>query len=131
MDKSFKTESEVWDQLRLNYGDECWGSRYRNRCFLVALCPTPLPLPCVSIQLLLGWIFLRSLDLISYNRWIVSECHKNYFKDWCLMNWQSSFLILTSFYLSEMAILSKRPKPDKFESHNSLKLSFTDIWGLH
>ena len=87
--------------------------------------------PCVSIQLLVVWIFLRSLDLISYNRWIVSECHKNYFKDWCLMNWQSSFLILTSFCLSEMAILPKRPKPDKFESHNSLKLSFTNIWGLH
>ena len=29
-----------------------------------------------------------------------------------------------------MAILSKRCKPDKFESHNSLKLSFTNICGL-
>ena len=28
-----------------------------------------------------------------------------------------------------MAILSKACKPDKFESHNSLKLSFTNIWG--
>ena len=30
-----------------------------------------------------------------------------------------------------MAILSKVFKPDKFESHNSLKLSFTNIRGLH
>ena len=30
-----------------------------------------------------------------------------------------------------MDILSKGYKPDNFESHNSLKLSFTNIWGLH
>ena len=30
-----------------------------------------------------------------------------------------------------MAILSKACKPDNFESHNSLKLSFTNIRGLH
>ena len=30
-----------------------------------------------------------------------------------------------------MAILSKACKPDNFESHNSLKLSFTNIPGLH
>ena len=29
-----------------------------------------------------------------------------------------------------MAILSKGCKPDNFESHNSLKLSFTNIRGL-
>ena len=29
-----------------------------------------------------------------------------------------------------MAILSKGCKPDKFESHNSLKLSFANICGL-
>ena len=29
-----------------------------------------------------------------------------------------------------MAILSKACKPDSFESRNSLKLSFTNIWGL-
>ena len=29
-----------------------------------------------------------------------------------------------------MVILTKECKPDNFESHNSLKLSFTDIWGL-
>ena len=30
-----------------------------------------------------------------------------------------------------MTILSKACKPDNFESHNSLKLSFMNIWGLH
>ena len=30
-----------------------------------------------------------------------------------------------------MDILSKACKPDNFESHNSLKLSFMNIWGLH
>ena len=29
-----------------------------------------------------------------------------------------------------MAISSKASKPDNFESHNSLKLSFMNIWGL-
>ena len=29
-----------------------------------------------------------------------------------------------------MAILSKTCKPDNFESHNFLKPSFTNIWGL-
>ena len=30
-----------------------------------------------------------------------------------------------------MAILSKGCKPDSFEPHNSLRLSFTNIQGLH
>ena len=29
-----------------------------------------------------------------------------------------------------MAVLSKACRPDNFESHNSLKLSITNIWGL-
>ena len=33
--------------------------------------------------------------------------------------------------LKEMALLSQVRKPDHFESHNSLKPSFTDIWALH
>ena len=30
-----------------------------------------------------------------------------------------------------MAILSKGYKPDNFESHNSLKLSYTNVRGFH
>ena len=59
---------------------------------------------------LLVWIFLRSLGIICYDSWVLSEGHKN---QWI------------------MVILSKGCKPDNFEMHNSQKLSFTNIWGLH
>ena len=36
-----------------------------------------------SLQLfLVVWIFLRSFSVICYGRWILSEGHINYFKDW-------------------------------------------------
>ena len=72
------------------------------------------------------WIFLRSLGVICCDRWVLSEGHKNYFKDWCLVD--SSYLSGLTQWI--MVILSKGYKPDNFESHNSLKLSFTNIWGL-
>ena len=79
-----------------------------------------------SLQLFpLVWILLRSLGVICYDRWFLSEVHKSYFKDWCLMNSQPAFLFLTSLNLMIMVILSKACK-----SHNSLKLSFMNIWGL-
>ena len=37
---------------------------------------------------------------ICHHRWVLSEGHKNYFKDWCLMNSQPTFLFLT--YLNLM-----------------------------
>ena len=46
------------------------------------------------------------------------------------MNSQSTFVILTFFKLNEMAIVSKECNPNNFESHNSLKRSFTNIRGL-
>ena len=83
-----------------------------------------------SLQLfLVVWIFRRSPWVICYDTWLLSDGHKNFFKDWCLMNSQPTFLFLTYLNLI-MAILSKACKPDNFESHNSLKLSFTNIWGL-
>ena len=49
-----------------------------------------------SLQLFpVVWIFLRTLGVICYDRWVLSEGHKNYFKDWCLMNLQPTFLFLT------------------------------------
>ena len=42
------------------------------------------------------------------------------------MNSQS----LPPFVINEMVILSKGRKPNKLESHNSLKVSFTNIRGL-
>ena len=47
------------------------------------------------------WIFLRSLGVICYGRWILSVGHKNYFKDWCLIN---PYLFLTYLNLWIMAI---------------------------
>ena len=38
-------------------------------------------------------------------------------------------LFLTQWFVA--MLLSKRCKPDNFEQHNSLKLSFTNIQGLH
>ena len=77
------------------------------------------------------WIFLSSLGVICYNKWVLSEDHKNYSKDWCLMNSQPTFLFFYLFLTQWiMAALSKGCKPDKFEPHNSLKLSFTNICGL-
>ena len=54
---------------------------------------------------------------------ILSEDHKNYFKDWCLIHSQPTFLFLTQWI---MAILSKGCKPDNLESHNSQH----NIWGF-
>ena len=82
-----------------------------------------------SLQLfLVVWISLRSLSVICYGRWNLSKGHKNYFKDWCFMNSQPTFPLLTYLNFWIMAILSKACKLDNFESHNSLKLSFTNIW---
>ena len=54
-----------------------------------------------SLQLfLVVGIFLRSLGVICYDRCILSEGHKNYFKVWCLMNSQPTFLFL--MYLNLM-----------------------------
>ena len=53
-----------------------------------------------SLQLFpVVWLFLRSLGVICYERWVLGEGHKNYSKDWCLMQSQSTFLFLT--YLTQ------------------------------
>ena len=91
--------------------------------------------PClagkVSLRLFpVVWIFSRSLSVICSERWIVIKGHKNYVQDWCLMNSQPTFLFFNLFLTQWiMAILSKEYKPDNFKSHNSLKISFTNIWG--
>ena len=46
------------------------------------------------------WIFLKSLCDICFYTWILSEGHKNYLKEWCLMNSQPAFVFLT--YLNSM-----------------------------
>ena len=79
-----------------------------------------------SLQLfLVVWIFLRSLGVIYFDRWVLSEGPNNYFKDWCLMNSHPTYLNLVNY-----GQLSKACKPENFESHNSLTLSFMSIRGL-
>ena len=77
------------------------------------------------------WIFLRSLGVICHDRWVLSEGHKNYFKDWCLINSQPIFLFFSpNLNLINYGYIIKVCKPDNFELHNSLKLRFTNIQGL-
>ena len=105
----------------------------RGKCFgefFIILVPCPT-WKCVSTAI------LGDVDISK-----VSECHLLW---QMLSQWRSQQLLqglvaheltvyLSVFDLSLtqwiMAILSKECKPDNFESHNFLKLSFTNIWGL-
>ena len=52
----------------------------------------------VSLQLFpVVWILPRSSDVICYKRLVITEGHKNNFKDRCHMNAQPTFLFLTYF----------------------------------
>ena len=87
----------------------------------------------VSLQVLLVvWIFLTSLGVIYYNRWVLSEGHKKLLQG-LVSDELTAYVSVFNLFLTQwiIAILSKGCKPDNFESHNSLKLSFTNIWGLH
>ena len=70
-------------------------------------------MPCLAWKCVPS-VLSRSLGVICYDRWLLSEGHKNYFNDWWPMN----------------SILSKVCTPDNFESHNSIKLSFMNTYGL-
>ena len=53
---------------------------------------------------------------------------------WVLVSHElTAYLSVFDLFLTQfiMAILSKGCKPDKFEPHNSLKISFTNVWGFH
>ena len=76
------------------------------------------------------WIFLRSLGVISHDKWVLSERQKVYLKDCCLMNSQPTFLFLTNLSLMNYGMLPKACKPDNFELYNFLNLSYTNIQGL-
>ena len=52
-------------------------------------------------------------------------------KDFLELNWRNAHVHVNVYNAQWiMAILSKRFKPGNFELHNSLKLSFVNIWGL-
>ena len=95
-----------------------------------------MSVPCLCMEVhpynYFWWCgYLKSLGVICYDRWVLSVAHKNYFKDWCLMTSQLTFLFLTYLNLMNYSLLSKACKTDNFESHNPLKISFTSIQGLH
>ena len=48
------------------------------------------------------WTLLRSLGVICHDRWVLSEGHKRYFKDYCLMNSQPTFLFFNQFKLNKL-----------------------------
>ena len=82
----------------------------------------------VPLQLfLLVRIFLRFLGVICYNRWVLSKGYEKLLQG-LVFHELTDYLSVFSHWI--MAILSKGCTPDNFESHNSLKLSFTNICGL-
>ena len=85
----------------------------------------------VSSQLFPVVLIFKSMGVICYDRWVLSEVYKDHSKDRCVMNSEPTFYFQPISTQWIMAILSKGWKPDNFESHNSLKLSFTNIWDLH
>ena len=77
----------------------------------------------VSLRLfLMVCTFSRFLDVICCNRGVLNRSYKNYFKD--------RFLQFLPFLSNEMVLLSKTFEANNFESHEALKLSIINIWGL-
>ena len=75
-----------------------------------------------------SWIWTENnvgaISLWGYNYYTSSyEGHKNYFKDWCLMNSQSAFLFFNLFKLSELW-------PYYQEHVNQIILYRTTFWSL-
>ena len=71
------------------------------------------------------------MGVICYNRWILSEGHEKYFKDRCVLNSQPTFSIFKLFKLNELWPYDQEHVNQIILNHNSLKLSVTNIWGLH
>ena len=78
-----------------------------------------------SLQLFpVVWILLRSLGVICYDRWVLSEGQGS------LSHELTACLFFNLFKLNELWPCSKACRPDSFEWRNFLKLSFSNIWGL-
>ena len=75
---------------------------------------------CVLQQFTVLWIFPRFLGIIFYDRGVLSEDYKNYFKDWCLMNSKPAFMFLPDFKLNEL--LPFYPKDENQISLNHITL---------
>ena len=77
-----------------------------------------------------GYFQVPWLSFVTTDEFSVGS--QNYFKDWWLMNSQARYFSVFELFLTQWIatiILSKGCKSDNFESHNSLKLSLTNVWG--
>ena len=87
----------------------------------------------VSLQLFpVVWIFLRFLGVIcSLFQQMSSQCESQTLLQGLVSHELTVYLSVFDQFLTHqiMVILSKGCKPGNFESHNSLKLSFTHIQG--
>ena len=74
----------------------------------------------MSLQLFpVVWIFLRSLGIIYYDRWVLSEGYKKLLQG-LVSHKLTTYLSVFDLFLTKwiMAILSKGCKPDNFGPHN-------------
>ena len=73
--------------------------------------------------------FSRSLDVICYDRWVLSGSHKKLLEGLVSHELTGYLSVIAYFYFNELWVyyVSKTCKPDNFELHNSLKLSFSNI----
>ena len=115
-------ETKLWSS-----DQEAFPSAGKNTAVVLVPCRA---WKCVHAAISGGVNISKAPGVICYDRWVLSEGNKNYIKDWCIMN--SVYLSVFYLFLTQwmMSILSKGCKPDNFESHNSLKFSFTNIRGL-
>ena len=83
----------------------------------------------VSPQLfLVVWIFLRFLGVICFERWVLNEGHKNYFKDCCLLNSQSTFLFLRVVSATFWLVCFLCLKDNTFDKRKNV--FFNSLWKL-
>ena len=75
-------------------------------------------------------ICLKSLGVISYNRWALSEGHKIISRVGVLWTHTLPFCFWPIFNSMNHGHIIKGCKPRNFTLQNSLKLSFINIWGL-
>ena len=78
----------------------------------------------------LVWIFLRSLSIICYNKWVLGENEKKILRGSLSNELKACLSDLYFFCLDQIAILSNVCTPDKFESHYSPKHNLINVRGL-
>ena len=143
-----------WCFLRLNLVP--W--RYRNKCFLVVMCRLIVRRPNLEVAtkaspsagentrvVLVPCRAWKCVPTAISGRVDISDVPGCHLLQQMSSQWGSqkllqglfsheftAYLPVFDLFLTQwiMAILSKGSKPDNFESYNSLKHSFTNIWGL-